>query len=272
MDDLTEVPPPNTFKNSINPVIAATPAYPAPSNPTTCRYSVNSESAQNFKDVVGDWESSAEEEKKVTKPDYLLKRIEQSEKLFMERFDALTALVIKSNSNVVTEMEKYATTVSQNNALMDTLSQLMKEMLSSDAFKPKPVIAIVPEEQKAQAGGGDGGDDFDISGGGYGYDRPPIPTQFPSHETTRISSPEELARIKEEGLLKHCWIYVSSLDSTAYKIRLKSLTPSDVTNVYNQGGCIFPYIKSCLDWESYTKNRIAFETKKHYSHCREKLT
>ena len=204
MDDLTEVPPPNTFKNSINPVIAATPAYPAPSNPTTCRYSVNSESAQNFKDIVGDWESSAEEDKKVTKPDYLLKRIEQSEKLFMERFDALTVLVLKSNSNVVTErnsicdnMEKYASTVSQNNALMDTLSQLMKEILSSDAFKPKPVIAIVPEEQKAQTGG-DGGDDFDISGGGYGYDRPPIPTQFPSHESTRISSPEDLARIKEE--------------------------------------------------------------------------
>ena len=81
---------------------------------------------------------------------------------------------------------------------------------------------------------------------------------------------DEFVAIKDEQLLKHVWVYVSAADERAHKLRLQSLTVHDVNVIYGNGGCLFPYMKSCADWEKLDDFRIKFLVKKSYTHCRER--
>jgi hypothetical protein len=97
----------------------------------------------------------------------------------------------------------------------------------------------------------------------------PTPTQTPGHNTTRIEA-DEFAAIKEDGNLKHAWIYINACDDNARKVRVQSLTTNDVNIVYSNGGCLYAYAKTCIDWEKFNDFRIKFLVKRHYTHCRVK--
>jgi hypothetical protein len=108
--------------------------------------------------------------------------------------------------------------------------------------------------------------------GGCGWlaTKEPILTQIPGYNSTRIE-PNEFQAIKEDGNLRHVWVYIDACDDEARKVRVPSLTPNDINIIYANGGCVFPYAKSCTDWDKFTDFRIKFLVGQHYTHCRPKV-
>jgi len=271
--ELTEVPPPNRnfATNKNNKPISITPQHPVPTTAclaveqkfyipdSTTRHAVNYDS------------DSSEEGKYVSRDDELKKRIEQSEMRVMARFESISAMLLKISTNdEKLEQDMNA----QHNALMDTLSRIEISSLkanenslkpSENSLKPDIVAiipeAIIPEEPKNQTEG---------EGGGYGGVGGGVRDRDYDLETARIGL-DEFIRIKEERVLKHCWLYLSSDNHKAYITQVKTISITDLTNIYSLGGSCFPYLKSCEHKNRFIESRIKFHSKKHFTHCREKV-
>ena len=96
--ELTEVPPPNTYKNVIKKPI--TPQHPVPT--TTClsveqKFYMKPDSTTRH--ALNYDSDTSEEGKDVSNDDELKKRIEQSEMRVMARLDSLSAMVLKISTN-----------------------------------------------------------------------------------------------------------------------------------------------------------------------------
>ena len=269
--ELTEVPPPNTYKNVIKKPIP--PQHPVPT--TSClsveqKFYMKPDSTTTIGRHAVNYDSdSSEEGKDVSNDDELKKRIEQLEIRVMTRLDSLSAMVLKISTN---DEKLEQDSINQHTTLMEILSRIEISLKANENslkadIAPVAIIpeAIIPEEQRNQPegdgvgyGGGYGG-----VGGGYGgrdYDL----------ETARIGL-DEFIRIKEEGVLKHCWLYMSSRDNKAHKCRVHTISITDLTDIYSLGGSCFPYLKSCEHKNRFIESRIKFHSKKHFTHCREKV-
>ena len=207
----------------------------------------------------------------------------------MSRIDGLESLLEKHISSEATakagicaNLEKYASTVVVNSALLEKTVDIMKGIQAEinritwehfeEVVKPvrttvvgQPVEPVEPVAAQPVAG-----QTVAEQLGGYGWVVSKEPTPTPGHNTTRIETNEFLA-IKEDGNLKHVWVYVSAADEKAHKIRVQSLTALDVSNIYALGGCLFPYMKSCVDVDRFYDFRIKFLVGQHYTHCRPKV-
>ena len=210
----------------------------------------------------------------------------------MSRIDDIESLLAKhisieatAKAGMCTSLEKYANTVVVNSALLEKTIDVMKGIQAEvtritwerfeEAVKPvrttvvgQPVEPVEPVEpvagQKVAA------QTVAEQLGGYGWVVSKEPTPTPGHNTMRIEKNEFLA-IKEDGNLKHVWVYVDACDEKAHKMRVQSLAALDVSNVYANGGCLFPYMKSCVDVDRFYDFRIKFLVGQHYSHCRPKI-
>jgi hypothetical protein len=199
-------------------------------------------------------------------------RVDESR--ILARLDAIESLLAKhvaceanAKASMCENLETYASTVALNNALLTTSIEVIKNIQTEvnrivwqqfeTAVKPKPA-----EEKPAATvtgtaaeSGEDKRGEVQLGGGG--------------NNLARIET-DEFVAIKDEQLLKHVWVYVSAADERAHKLRLQSLTVHDVNIIYGNGGCLFPYMKSCADWEKLDEFRLRFLVKKSYSHCRER--
>ena len=205
----------------------------------------------------------------------------------MARLDGLESLLEKhisseasAKATICENMEKYASTVALNNALLTTSIEVMKSIQSDvnritwhqfeAAVKPERTTEGCDDKRSDhsgdQSGAGQNGAGQSAVGqsGGCGWVKEPTPT--PGHNTTRIETNEFLA-IKEDGNLKHVWVYINACDEKAHKMRVQSLAALDV---YANGGCLFPYMKSCGDVDRFYDFRIKFLVVQHYTHCRPK--
>jgi hypothetical protein len=182
-------------------------------------------------------------------------------------------------------MEKYASTVALNNALLTTSIEVMKSIQADvnritwhqfeAAVKPERTTEGCDDKKSVagQSGAGQSSAGQSASGqsGGCGWvaTKEPILTQIPGYNSTRIE-PNEFQAIKDDGNLKHVWLYIDACNEKAHKARVQSVTANDVNIIYSNGGCVFPYAKSCTDWEKFTDFRIKYLVAQHYSHCRPK--
>ena len=258
--ELTEVPPPNTYKNVIKKPI--TPQHPVPT--TSClsveqKFYIKPDS--NTRHALNYDSDSSEEGKDVSNDDELKKRIEQSEMRVMARLDSLSAMVLKISTN---DEKLEQDSINQHTTLMDILSRIEISLKPNENSLKTDIapVAIITEEAKNQPEG-EGGGGYGGVGGGYDgrdYDL----------ETARIGL-DEFIRIKEEGVLKHCWLYLTSRDNKAHKCRVHTISITDLTDIYSLGGSCFPYLKSCEHKNRFIESRIKFHSKKHFTHCREKL-
>ena len=203
----------------------------------------------------------------------IISRIDDIESL-LEKHISIEAT---AKAGMCANMEKHANTVVVNSALLEKTIDVMKGIQAEvnritwgrfdEAVKPaKPTTEAVrtanPTPDMAQAPVGE-------QLGGCGWVAVKEPTPTPGHNTTRIETNEFVA-IKEDGNLKHVWVYINACDEKAHKMRVQSLTALDVSNVYANGGCLFPYMKSCGDIDRFYDFRIKFLVGQHYTHCRPK--
>ena len=213
----------------------------------------------------------------------------------MARLDGLESLLEKHISGeasakaaICENMETYASTVALNNALMTTSIEVMKTIQADvnritwhqfeTAVNPERTTTVCDDKKsdhsRDQSGAGQSGAGQSGAGqsGGCGWvaTKEPIPTQIPGYNSTRIE-PNEFQAIKDDGNLKHVWVYINACDEKAHKMRVQSLAALDVSNVYANGGCLFPYMKSCVDVDRFYDFRIKFLVGQHYSHCRPKI-
>ena len=203
----------------------------------------------------------------------------------MSRIDDIESLLAKhisieatAKAGMCTSLEKYANTVVVNSALLEKTIDVMKGIQAEvtritwerfeEAVKPvrttvvgQPIEPVEPVAAQTIA--------ETTQAGGYGWVVSKEPTPTPGHNTMRIEKNEFLA-IKEDGNLKHVWVYVDAFDEKAHKMRVQSLAALDVSNVYANGGCLFPYMKSCGDVDRFFDFRIRFLVGQHYTHCRPK--
>jgi len=208
-------------------------------------------------------------------------RLELTEKRILARLDALESLLAKhvsieasAKANMCENLEKYANTVALNNALLTTSIDVMKGIqtdinrISWQQFeavaKPRKTTEEAADPSK-DVGDSTAASATHQAGGG----KTPIPTHQ-SHSMTRIEA-NEFQTIKEDGNLKHVWVYIDSSDDQAHKVRVQSLTANDVRIVYSSGGSLFPYAKTCKDWDKFEDVRIKFLVSQQYTHCRPKV-
>ena len=201
----------------------------------------------------------------------------------LARLDAIESLLAKhvaceanAKASMCENLEKYASTVALNNALLTTSIEVIKNIQTEvnrivwqqfeTAVKPKPAEEKPAEEKPAAAASvtaaeacDDKTGEVQLGGGGTSG----------GNNLARIET-DEFVAIKDEQLLKHVWVYVSAADERAHKLRLQSLTVHDVNVIYGNGGCLFPYMKSCADWEKLDDFRLRFLVKKSYTHCRDR--
>ena len=201
----------------------------------------------------------------------------------LARLDAIESLLAKhvaceanAKANMCENLEKYASTVALNNALLTTSIEVIKNIQTEvnrivwqqfeTAVKPKPAEEKPAEEKPAAAASvtaaeacDDKTGEVQLGGGGTSG----------GNNLARIET-DEFVAIKDEQLLKHVWVYVRAADERAHKLRLQSLTVHDVNVIYGNGGCLFPYMKSCADWEKLDDFRLRFLVKKSYTHCRDR--
>ena len=198
----------------------------------------------------------------------------------MARLDGLESMLEKhisgeasAKAHMCENLEKYASTVALNNALLTTSIEVMKTIQADvnritwhqfeAAVKPERTTEGCDDKKSGQSGAGQSG------GCGWVATKEPIPTQIPGYNSTRIE-PNEFQAIKDDGNLKHVWLYIDACNEKAHKARVQSVTANDVNIIYSNGGCVFPYMKSCTDWEKFTDFRIKYLVAQHYSHCRPK--
>jgi len=205
----------------------------------------------------------------------------------MARLDGLESLLerhISSEANakatICENMEKYASTVALNNALLNTSIEVMKSIQADvnritwhqfeAAVKPERTTDMDKKSVAGQSGAGQSGAGQSVVGqsGGYGCVVSKEPTL--GHDMMRIELNEFLA-LQEDDNLKHVWVYVDNSSEKAHKMRVKSLTAIDAYNIISRGGCLFPYLKSCDDIDRLYDFRIKFLVGQHYTHCRPKV-
>ena len=222
-------------------------------------------------------------------------RLEQTEQRLMTRLEAIEALLAKHISSeasakaaICENMEKYASTVALNNALLTTSIEVTKAIQAEvnritwqqfeAAVKPDRTTDVFDDKKSGQsvvgksvAGqSGAGAVAVGQSGGcGWVASKDPTSTQTPGYNTTRIET-NEFQAIKEDGNLRHVWVYIDACDDRAHKMRVQSLSDLDVSNIYANGGCLFPYMKSCSDIEKFYDFRINYLVGQRYTHCRPK--
>ena len=265
---MSEVPPQRTKAPA--PVAAPVAAKPTPDTAFTAM--PNKTTVQRYPKFALAEDSDLESETQQR----IVGRVDESR--ILARLDAIESLLAKhvaceanAKASMCENLKKYASTVAINNALLTTSIEVMKNIQAEvnrivwqqfeTAVKPKPAeekpaatvtgtAAESGEDKKGEAQLGGGG----TSGG---------------NNLARIET-DEFVAIKDEQLLKHVWVYVSAADERAHKLRLQSLTVHDVNVIYGNGGCLFPYMKSCADWEKLDDFRLRFLVKKSYSHCRDR--
>jgi len=198
----------------------------------------------------------------------------------MARLDGLESLLEKHISGEATakaticeNLATNASTVAANSALLEKTIEVMKSIQADvnritwhqfeAAVKPERTTEGCDDKKSGQSGAGQSG------GCGWVATKEPIPTQIPGYNSTRIE-PNEFQAIKDDGNLKHVWLYIDACNEKAHKARVQSVTANDVNIIYSNGGCVFPYAKSCTDWEKFTDFRIKYLVAQHYSHCRPK--
>lgn len=282
---MSEVPPPRTNKAPTPRTNkAAAPAELPPQRPVEnlmARLAFPEDS-----DLEADTQPRSRQAETETNADT---RVEYAK--IMARLDGLESLLEKhisseasAKASICENMEKYASTVALNNALLTTSIEVMKSIQAEvnritwhqfeAAVKPERTTdmdkkSVAGQSGVGQSGAGQNGAGQSAAGqsGGCGWVKEPTPT--PGHNTTRIETNEFVA-IKEDGNLKHVWVYVDACDDRAHKMRVQSLTALDVSNIYANGGCLFPYMKSCDDIDRFYDFRIKFLVGQHYTHCRPK--
>ena len=199
----------------------------------------------------------------------------------LTRIDDIESLLTKhisieatAKAGICANLEKYASTVVVNSALLEKTIDVMKGIQAEvnritwgrfeEAVKPaKPTTETKPTTEMAQAPVAE-------QLGGYGWVVSKEPSKSPGQNTIRIETNEFLA-IKEDGNLKHVWVYVDACDEKAHKMRVQSLAAIDVSNVIANGGCFYPYMKTCVDVDRFYDQRIKFLVGQHYTHCRPKV-
>jgi hypothetical protein len=202
----------------------------------------------------------------------------------MARLDGLESLLEKHISGEATakaticeNLATNASTVAANSALLEKTIEVMKSIQADvnritwhqfeAAVKPERTTEGCDDNKSGQSGDQTGAGQ---SGGcGWVATKEPIPTQIPGYNSTRIE-PNEFQAIKDDGNLKHVWLYIDACNEKAHKARVQSVTANDVNIIYSNGGCVFPYAKSCTDREKFTDFRIKYLVAQHYSHCRPK--
>ena len=274
---MSEVPPQRTKAPA--PVAAPVAAKPAPDTAFTTTFATTATmpSEAAFERKYPKFALAEDSDVETETQQRIVGRV-CDEARILARLDAIESLLAKhvaceanAKANMCENLEKYASTVALNNALLTTSIEVMKNIQAEvnrivwqqfeTAVKPKPAeekpaatvtgtAAESGEDKKGEAQLGGGG----TSGG---------------NNLARIET-DEFVAIKDEQLLKHVWVYVSAADERAHKLRLQSLTVHDVNVIYGNGGCLFPYMKSCADWEKLDDFRLRFLVKKSYTHCRDR--
>ena len=281
---MSEVPPPRTSKAPVAHVSGTAAAAHQPQQQS--QRPVEDLMARLTFPEDSDVESETRPSSRKTETTNADTRVEYAK--ILARLDGLESLLEKhisseasAKATICENMEKYASTVGLNNALLTTSIEVMKSIQSDvnritwhqfeAAVKPERTTDVCDDKKSVagQSGAGQNGAGQSAVGqsGGCGWVKEPTPT--PGHNTTRIETNEFLA-IKEDGNLKHVWVYVDACDEKAHKMRVQSLTALDVSNVYANGGCLFPYMKSCGDVDRFYDFRIKFLVGQHYTHCRPK--
>ena len=271
---MSEVPPPRTSKAAVARVSGsvAAPAELPPQRPAEnlmARFAFPEDS-----DLEADTPPISRPERTDTM------NVEYAK--IMARLDDLESLLEKHISNeasakatICENMEKYASTVTLNNALLTTSIEVMKGIQADvnritwhqfeAVVKPERATDVCDDKKSDHSGAGQ----TDGQSGGCGWVASKEPTPMPGHNTTRIETSEFIA-IKGDGNLKHVWVYIDACDDRAHKMRVQSLSDLDVSNIYANGGCLFPYMKSCGDIEKFYDFRIKYLVGQHYTHCRPK--
>ena len=279
---MSEVPPQRTKAPA--PVAAPVAAKPAPDTAFTTTFATTatmpSEAAfeRNYPKFALAEDSDVEAETQQR----IVGRV-CDEARILARLDAIESLLAKhvaceatAKASMCENLEKYASTVALNNALLTTSIEVIKNIQTEvnrivwqqfeTAVKPKPAEEKPAEEKPAAAASvtaaeacDDKTGEVQLGGGGTSG----------GNNLARIET-DEFAAIRDEQLLRHVWVYVNAADERAHKLRLQSLTVHDVNTIYSNGGCLFPYMKSCADWEKLDDFRIKFLVKKSYTHCRER--
>ena len=269
---ISEVPPPRNKA----PAVVAQPPPPPPAQPPqrpveNLRFAYDDDSDVETETHPSKTTSAA------TSADYakIMSRLDDIESLLAKHI----SIEASAKAGMCTSLEKYANTVVVNSALLEKTIDVMKGIQSEvtritwERFEEavKPVrTSVVGQPVEPVAAQPVAGQTVAEQLGGYGWVVSKEPTPTPGHNTTRIETNEFLA-IKEDGNLKHVWVYVSAADEKAHKIRVQSLTALDVSNIYALGGCLFPYMKSCVDVDRFYDFRIKFLVGQHYTHCRPKV-
>ena len=286
---MSEVPPPRKAPaSSAHHVAVSLPTEESRTKPTAATSTASEDLLARL--------ALPEDSEVETRPTTSDNRLEQTEQRIVSRLEALEALIAKHISSEVStkahmceNLEKYASTVALNNALLTTCIEVMKSIQADvnritwqqfeAAVKPsgretaEPPVCEERQNQmerqshsQSQSPSQEGQSQL---GGGCGWvaSREPIPAQIPGYNSTRIE-PNEFQAIKDDGNLKHVWLYIDACNEKAHKARVQSLTANDVNIIYSNGGCVFPYAKSCTDWEKFTDFRIKYLVGQHYSHCR----
>jgi len=212
--------------------------------------------------------------------DVVLEALRNFERNITRRIDDIESLLSthmateKTNSaSVCHKLETHMKSIESSNAMVDTLSQIMKDTeksilaielaLIKREFEAVPPPPSKPSSTVASLGGGAAaaaGSDEPAQTGGFAI--------VPSHESPRIM-PEEFENVRAGGHLRHVWMCLPMSDES-HKVRLSSLTIEDVHSLYHQGGAIYPNAKTAYNWALFVEERVKFTNKKYYTHCREK--
>ena len=290
---MSEVPPPRKAPASSAHVAVSLPTEESRTKPTAASSTASEDLLARL--------ALPEDSEVETRPTTSDNRLEQTEQRIMSRLEAIEALIAKHISSEVStkarmceNLEKYASTVALNNALLTTSIEVMKSIQAEvnritwqqfeAAVKPsgretaEPPVCEEERQNQMERQSQSQSQSHSPSqegqsqlGGGCGWvaSKEPIPAQIPGYNATRIE-PNEFQAIKDDGNLKHVWLYIDACNEKAHKARVQSLSANDVNIIYSNGGCLFPYMKSCSDWEKFTDFRIKYLVAQHYSHCRPK--
>jgi hypothetical protein len=68
--------------------------------------------------------------------------------------------------------------------------------------------------------------------------------------------PDEFERIQRDRNLKHIWVFMNYKDGEpARKIRVSGITAEELQHVYSKGGAVYPFSKTCDDWDAFIAGR-----------------
>ena len=78
-----------------------------------------------------------------------------------------------------------------------------------------------------------------------------------------VIMPDEFEKIQRDRNLKHIWVFMNYKDGEpARKIRVSGITVEEIQYVYSKGGAVYPFSKTCEDWDAFigARNRY-FQTR-----------